>query len=109
MKNKDHSDKKYDNCKCFGPCIAKEIGTMDPETGKWNWAKLKEMSNLLTDQTLINEAKNMEAHCFDETNTHCEAGYAMLKCALENSQMTKDMVKSYVATKEESEKNQGDE
>ncbi|XP_026805752.1 uncharacterized protein LOC113548865 [Rhopalosiphum maidis] len=100
VKDKNHDDKRYDNCKCLGPCVAKKMGTMNTETGKWNWAKFKQLSNLLDNEILKNEANILQKNCFDEVNTHCVAGYAFMKCALEHSPMAKDMVKNYLSTKE---------
>ncbi|XP_025196515.1 uncharacterized protein LOC112595492 [Melanaphis sacchari] len=101
LKNKNHNDKRYDNCKCIGPCVGKKMGTMDSVTGKWNWAKLEELSTLLENETLKNEAKLLHKHCFDEVNTHCVAGYAIMKCIMEHSEMAKDMIKNYLATRDD--------
>ncbi|XP_025424267.1 uncharacterized protein LOC112693423 [Sipha flava] len=100
MKDKDHSDKKYNGCKCFGPCVAKKMGTMNVDSGKWNWTRFKELSILFDNEMLKKETKIMEMACLDEVNTHCEAGYAMMKCVLENSPMAKDMAKNYLAARE---------
>lgn len=114
-----HIDRVF-SFQCFGPCIAKEMGTvctlhesysrikifekniffgklfgilipkrtatlcyiqvttliyivlsylqMHPDTGKWNWAKVTELSSLLTDEALIVEAKNLQTKCFDGDN-----------------------------------------
>lgn len=100
MKDKNHNDKRYDSCKCLGPCTAKKMGTMNPETGKWNWARFKELSELIDNEMLKTEADILKKNCYDDVNTHCAAGYAFMKCALEHSPMAKDMVKNYLATKE---------
>ncbi|KAL5244078.1 hypothetical protein ACI65C_011488 [Semiaphis heraclei] len=100
LKNKDHNDKKYDNCKCLGPCVAKKMGTMDSDTGKWNWARFKELSELMDNEMLRNESTIMQTHCMDEVNTHCTAGYVLMKCVLQNSPMAQDMVKNYLSTQE---------
>uniref|UniRef100_A0A2S2NHT6 Uncharacterized protein n=1 Tax=Schizaphis graminum TaxID=13262 RepID=A0A2S2NHT6_SCHGA len=100
LKDKNHDDKRYDNCKCLGPCVAKKMGTMNTETGKWNWDKYKQLTTLLENEMLKNEADILQQHCFDEVNTHCAAGYAFMKCALEHSPMVKDTVKNFLSTKE---------
>ncbi|XP_015372996.1 PREDICTED: uncharacterized protein LOC107168189 [Diuraphis noxia] len=100
LKDKDHNDKKYDNCKCFGPCVAKKMGTMNSDTGKWNWARFKELSELMNNEMLKNESIILQTHCMDEVNTHCTAGHVLMKCVLENSPMAQDIVKNYLSVKE---------
>lgn len=38
---------------------------MDPVTGKWNWAKFKEYSDLMENEALKSEAESMHKHCHD--------------------------------------------
>ncbi|KAL4119100.1 hypothetical protein QTP88_011958 [Uroleucon formosanum] len=65
LKDKDHNDKKYDSCKCLGPCVAKKMGTMNTDTGKWNWARFKELSELMENELLKQESKILQEHCID--------------------------------------------
>nr|APB03435.1 odorant-binding protein 14 [Sitobion avenae] len=108
LKDKDHSDKKYDNCKCLGPCVAKRMGTMNKDTGKWNWARFKELAELMENNLLRNETNLMQTHCMDEVNTHCTAGYVFMKCVLQNSPMAQDMVKNYLSARENTPDEGGD-
>jgi len=38
---------------------------MNSETGKWNWAKFKDFSNLMENDMLKEEATIMHKACFD--------------------------------------------
>lgn len=38
---------------------------MNVDTGKWNWARFKEISNLFDNEMLKKEAKIMETTCLD--------------------------------------------
>lgn len=38
---------------------------MNRDTGKWNWDKFKELTALLDNDVLINEAKTINSACHD--------------------------------------------
>lgn len=38
---------------------------MNIDTGKWNWARFKELAKLMENDMLINESNIMQAHCID--------------------------------------------
>lgn len=37
---------------------------MDPVTGKWNMAKIKELMTFVDEETIKNEANMIETNCF---------------------------------------------
>lgn len=38
---------------------------MNPETGKWNWARLNELSNLIDNDMLKAETEILKKNCYD--------------------------------------------
>lgn len=38
---------------------------MNTDTGKWNWARFKELSELMESELLKKESKILQEHCID--------------------------------------------
>ncbi|XP_050423068.1 uncharacterized protein LOC126834898 [Adelges cooleyi] len=108
-KNTDKDDKKFDGCKCLGPCVGKKMGTMNAETGKWDLERFKTLTDLLESGALKDEAKKIEECVKDEVNTHCNAGYPMVLCIMKHSSMAKEMLQNYMDSNEESNEQKGDQ
>ncbi|VVC25280.1 Pheromone/general odorant binding protein [Cinara cedri] len=96
----DHSDKKYDGCKCIMPCVGKKIGTMDVENGKWNEEKYWEIIKLLEVPEWKEQGEIIGKNCVDKVNTHCSAGYPIFQCAMKHSKMFQSMSEGYLKHKQ---------
>ncbi|CAI6343558.1 unnamed protein product [Macrosiphum euphorbiae] len=94
------SDTKYDGCKCFLPCMAKIIGTMNTGDGKWNEKRFWEITAMLDVPEWKHEAEVIGNNCKDRVNTHCSAGYPLFLCALKHSKMLQDMAKTHMLQKQ---------
>ncbi|XP_050542823.1 uncharacterized protein LOC126906318 [Daktulosphaira vitifoliae] len=95
-KGADPTDKKFDSCKCIGPCVGQKMGTMNKKTGHWNITRFIELEKLIDNEVLMKEAKLIETHCQDDVNTFCDAGFVLANCILEHSAMAKEMLQNYM-------------
>ncbi|CAH1725719.1 unnamed protein product [Aphis gossypii] len=94
------SDIKYDGCKCVVPCIAKAIGTMNVNDGKWNEKRYLELTEMIEVPEWRQEAEVIGKNCRDRVNTHCSAGFPLFQCALKHSKMLQDIAKNYMIQKQ---------
>jgi len=52
-------------CYCSSIELFRLLFQMNKDTGKWNWARFKELSDLMENELLMNESKILQTHCID--------------------------------------------
>ncbi|KAF0760001.1 Uncharacterized protein FWK35_00018006, partial [Aphis craccivora] len=85
---------------CVVPCVAKAIGTMNVNDGKWNEKRYLELTEMIEVPEWRQEAEVIGKYCRDQVNTHCSAGFPLFQCALKHSKMLQNIAKNYMIQKQ---------
>nr|AYP30823.1 OBP24 [Corythucha ciliata] len=74
---------KYHQCKCWIPCVARELNLMKDDD--YDFEAIRGLIDQLETKPWRNEASRIFELCTDEGGTDCEGGFNILTCMMDHS------------------------